>query len=257
MAMLDLKDISIRFGGVQALDHVTFSLKRGEILGLIGPNGAGKTTLFNCVSGVLKPDTGTIRYEEQNLSGLKPDARAHLGIARTFQNLQLFGSMTVLENLMVPLDAFARRGMFGDAFRTPRTRYEERKAEEHARAILHFLGLTEHTDTAAGALSVGVQRRVELGRALCLRPKLLLLDEPAAGLDAVETGELAALLPQIRARFGITMLLVDHDMALVMKACDYIYVLDFGKLISEGPPQRVSSDPEVVKAYLGEAQEVA
>jgi len=257
MAMLEIKDISIRFGGVQALDDVTFSLKHGEILGLIGPNGAGKTTLFNCVSGVLKPNNGTITYEGQNLAGLKTDARAHLGIARTFQNLQLFGSMTVLENLMVPLDAFAKRGMVGDAFKLPRARYEERKAEEHARAILHFLGLSEHTETIAGSLSVGLQRRVELGRGLCLQPKLLLLDEPAAGLDAAETAELAALLPEIRARFGITMLLVDHDMALVMKACDYIYVLDFGKLISEGPPQRVSSDPLVIKAYLGEAEEVA
>jgi branched-chain amino acid transport system ATP-binding protein len=257
MAMLELKNISIRFGGVQALDDVSFSLKHGEILGLIGPNGAGKTTLFNCVSGVLKPDAGTITYEEQNIGALKPNKRAHLGIARTFQNLQLFGSMTVLENLMVPLDAFASRSMVGDAFRLPRARYEERRAEEHARAILHFLKLSEHTETLAGSLPVGLQRRVELGRALCLRPQLLLLDEPAAGLDAAETAELAALLPEIRGRFGITMLLVDHDMALVMKACDYIYVLDFGKLISEGPPQRVSKDPEVVKAYLGEAEEVA
>jgi len=257
MAMLEIKDVSIRFGGVQALQDVTFSLKHGEILGLIGPNGAGKTTLFNCVSGVLKPNTGSITYEGQNVGPLKPDQRARLGIARTFQNLQLWGSMTVLENLMVPLDAFAPRGMFGDLFRTPRARYEERRGEEHARAILHFLGLTEHTDTPAGALPVGVQRRVELGRSLCLRPKLLLLDEPAAGLDASETLELANLLPDIRQRFGVTMLLVDHDMALVMRACDYIYVLDFGKLISQGPPARVASDPEVVKAYLGEQEEVA
>ncbi|MGZ4145326.1 MAG: ABC transporter ATP-binding protein [Actinomycetota bacterium] len=257
MGMLDLKNISIRFGGVQALDDVSFSLKRGEILGLIGPNGAGKTTLFNCVSGVLKPDEGTIVYEGKDLAGLRPNKRAHLGIARTFQNLQLFGSMTVLENLMVPLDAFASRTMIGDAFRLPRAHYEERRAEEHARAILHFLGLSEHTQAAAGSLPVGLQRRVELGRALCLKPKLLLLDEPAAGLDAAETVELADLLPEIRARFGVTMLLVDHDMALVMRACDYIYVLDFGKLISDGPPQRVGSDPVVVKAYLGEQEEVA
>jgi branched-chain amino acid transport system ATP-binding protein len=253
--MLDLKDISIRFGGVQALSDVTFSLKRGEILGLIGPNGAGKTTLFNCVSGVLKPDTGSISFEDKNIGGLKPNARAHLGIARTFQNLQLFGSMSVLENLMVPLDAFAPRGMFGDALRLPRARYEERRAEEHARAILHFLGLSEQADRQAGSLSVGLQRRVELGRALCLKPKLLLLDEPAAGLDAAETAELAGLLPQVRDRFGITMLLVDHDMALVMRACDYIYVLDFGKLIAEGPPQRVGENPEVIKAYLGEQEQ--
>jgi branched-chain amino acid transport system ATP-binding protein len=257
MGMLELKDISIRFGGVQALDHVSFTLKSGEILGLIGPNGAGKTTLFNCVSGVLKPDTGTITYEGQNIGAFKPHKRASLGIARTFQNLQLWGSMTVLENLMVPLDAFAPRGMVGDALRLPRARYEEMRALERARALLHLLGLSEHTDVPAGSLPVGLQRRVELGRALCLRPKLLLLDEPAAGLDAAETLELANLLPQIRQRFGITMLLVDHDMALVMRACDYIYVLDFGKLISQGPPSRVGEDPEVIKAYLGEQEGVA
>jgi branched-chain amino acid transport system ATP-binding protein len=255
--MLELKDISIRFGGVQALDEVTFSLKHGEILGLIGPNGAGKTTMFNCVSGVLKPNTGTITYEGQNIGALKPHKRARLGIARTFQNLQLWGAMTVLENLMVPLDAFAPRGMIGDSLRLPRARYEEHRAEELAHAVLHFLGISEHADVAAGSLPVGLQRRVELGRALCLRPKLLLLDEPAAGLDAAETAELAALLPQIRERFGITMLLVDHDMALVMRACDYIYVLDFGKLISEGPPKRVGEDPEVIKAYLGEQEGAA
>jgi ABC-type branched-subunit amino acid transport system ATPase component len=252
MALLDVEDVSIRFGGVQALEDVTFSLKNGEILGLIGPNGAGKTTLFNIINGVLRPDTGRIRFESRDVSGLRPHSRAALGIARTFQNLQLWGSMTVLENLMLPVDSFAPRGLLADALRLPRAHYEERRAEERARAMLHFLGITETADQYAGNLPVGLQRRVELGRALCLRPKLVLLDEPAAGLDARETAELAALLPQIRDRFATSMLLVDHDMALVMRACDYIYVLDFGRLIAQGPPSEVSENPAVVTAYLGE-----
>jgi len=254
MAMLELAGLSVRFGGVQALDDVGFSLNRGEILGLIGPNGAGKTTLFNCITGVIEPNAGTIRYQGHSLRGLPAHRRARLGIARTFQNLQLFSRMTVLENLMVPLDAFAARGVIADALRLPRARYEERRADERARAVLHFLGLEDVGATVAGDLPVGFQRRVELGRALCLRPQLLLLDEPAAGLDGQETAELGALLPRLRERFGVTMLLVDHDMALVMQVCDWIHVLDFGQLISEGTPQVVRDDPQVITAYLGEAK---
>jgi branched-chain amino acid transport system ATP-binding protein len=253
MPMLDVSDVSVSFGGVHALNDVSFSLNRGEILGLIGPNGAGKTTMFNCITGVVEPDRGRIAFEERPLRGLKPHRRARLGIARTFQNLRLFSSMSVRENLMVPIDAFAQRGMLADALRLPRARYEERRADELARAILHFLGLDETAEVPAGDLPVGLQRRVELGRALCLRPTLLLLDEPAAGLDARETEELARLLPRIRERFGVTMLLVDHDMALVMRVCDFIYVLDFGEMIAYGPPERIREDPNVIRAYLGEA----
>ncbi|HAM01681.1 MAG TPA: hypothetical protein DCQ30_05565, partial [Acidimicrobiaceae bacterium] len=218
----------------------------------IGPNGAGKTTMFNCISGVRRPDRGHVRFDDRLIDHLRPDQRARLGIARTFQNLLLFQDMTVLENLMVPLDAFAPRGLVSDALRLPRARYEERRANEMARAVLHFLGISAHAGTRAGDLPVGLQRRVELGRALCLRPTLLLLDEPAAGLDARETAELAALLPRIRQRFSLSMLLVDHDMALVMRACDHIYVLDFGIVISQGQPQAVRNDPAVIRAYLGE-----
>ncbi|HZU73999.1 MAG TPA: ABC transporter ATP-binding protein [Acidimicrobiales bacterium] len=252
MALLEVRSIGVRFGGVHAVDGVSFSLHQGEILGLIGPNGAGKTTVFNTISGVRRPDAGTITFDGRQIDQLRPHQRARLGIARTFQNLLLFSDMTVLENLMVPVDAFSRRGVISDALRLPSSRYEEERAVERARAVLHFLGISGAATTRAGDLSVGLQRRVELGRALCLRPTLLLLDEPAAGLDARETAELAALLPRIRERFDLSMLLVDHDMALVMRVCDHIYVLDFGRIISEGAPQTVRDDPAVIRAYLGE-----
>ncbi|TMK21243.1 MAG: ABC transporter ATP-binding protein [Actinobacteria bacterium] len=252
MALLEVENLSVRFGGVSALDDVSLGVHRGEIFGLIGPNGAGKTTLFNCLSGTLRPDKGRIAFEGDEIGRLRPYRRAQLGIARTFQNLQLFRGMTVLENLMLPVDARARRGMFADALRLPVARFEEGRAVEHARAILHLLRLADVADSPAGDLPVGVQRRVELGRALALRPKLLLLDEPGAGLDTKETAELARRLLEVRERFEITMLLVDHDMALVMRVCDYIHVLDFGRLISSGSPDHVREDPQVVRAYLGE-----
>ena len=253
MALLEIEHVSKHFGGVQALEDVSFEVREGEILGLIGPNGAGKTTMFNIVSGVFDADSGQVRYQGHDIRGVRPHRRARLGIARTFQNLQLFRRMTVLENLMVPADAFARRGLLADALRLPVAAFEERRAEERARSLLHFLGIEHCAGAFAGDLSVGLQRRVELGRALCLRPTLLLLDEPAAGLDARETADLAATLIRVRERFGLTVLLVDHDMALVMRACDHIYVLDFGRLIADDAPEQIRQNPTVIRAYLGEA----
>ncbi|MDB5067247.1 MAG: livG [Chloroflexi bacterium] len=249
--LLQIDGVSKRYGGVQALNDVSFRVDRGRIKGMIGPNGAGKTSLFNCVCGVLRVDSGHIRYAGRDLHGLAPHRRARLGIARTFQTLELFRELTVLENLMVPVDAEARRGMLADALRLPRARFEENRAGERARALLHFLGIAEVAGIPGGDLAIGIQRRVELGRALALRPTLLLLDEPAAGLDSRETAELAGVLSRIRERFGTTMLLVDHDMSLVMRVCDDIAVLDYGRLIAEGPPERIREDPTVVRAYLG------
>jgi branched-chain amino acid transport system ATP-binding protein len=252
MTMLRVRDVTVRFGGIVALDDISLDLNRGEILGLIGPNGAGKTTLFNCLSGVIRPDRGSIYFESRSLTYAPPHVRAQYGIARTFQNLQLWGSMTVEENLMVPMDALGRRNTFSDMLYLPFSVYAERASLDRARAILHVLDLTRYRKTLAGDLPAGIQRRVEIARALAMRPKLLLLDEPAAGLDAQETSRLAELLHAVRERFHVSMLLVDHDMSLVMRVCDYVYVLDFGKLLARGLPDAIRNDPKVIAAYLGE-----
>jgi branched-chain amino acid transport system ATP-binding protein len=245
--------VSMRFGGVQALSDVSFTLEEGETLGLIGPNGAGKTTLFNCITGVVPGYQGHIVYDGRDIRSLKPHERARLKIARTFQNLELFDELSALDNLMLPLDASSPHGVVGDLLRLPATVFDERQAQEKARAILHFLDLGSYADAPAGDLPVGLQRRLEIGRALCLEPRLLLLDEPGAGLDARETADLARLLAAVRTRFGVTLLVVDHDMALIMRICNRIYVLDYGEIIAEGTPAEIREDPEVVRAYLGEA----
>ena len=252
MTMLRVRDVTVRFGGIVALDGVSLDLNRGEILGLIGPNGAGKTTLFNCISGVIRPERGSIYFDGRSLTHALPHVRARYGVARTFQNLQLWGSMTVEENLMVPMDALGRRNTFSDALYLPFSSYAERASFERARAILHVLDLDRHARTRTADLPAGIQRRVEIARALASRPKLLLLDEPAAGLDARETAHLGELLHAVRERFHVSMLLVDHDMSLVMRVCDYVYVLDFGKHLAKGEPDHIRTDPRVIAAYLGE-----
>jgi ABC-type branched-subunit amino acid transport system ATPase component len=219
---------------------------------MIGPNGAGKTTLFNCISGVIRPDEGSMYFEGKSLTVAPPHVRARMGIARTFQNLQLWSSMTVQENVTVPMDALGGRNVLSDALYLPFSSYAERASSERARAILHVLDLDRYTKTLAGDLPAGIQRRVEIARALAARPHLLLLDEPAAGLDAHETERLGELLHAVREKFHISMLLVDHDMSLVLPVSDYVYVLDFGKVLAKGRPSLIRHDPKVIAAYLGE-----
>jgi len=254
-SLLSVEQVSKRFGGVQALGDVSFEVVDGEIFGLIGPNGAGKTTVFNVISGLVPPDRGAIRFRGAAITGLPVHRRSLLGIARTFQNLNLFGRLTVVENLMIPVDVRQRRGFIADAFRAPSSTFGEEQARERAHAILHLLQLTEQADRLAADLPVGLQRRVEIGRALAQRPQLLLLDEPASGLDARETAELGALLPVVRHRLGVTIVLVDHDMALVMRVCDRIAAMDFGSVMTIGTPAQVRADQRVIAAYLGQAAE--
>jgi ABC-type branched-subunit amino acid transport system ATPase component len=232
---------------------VCLDLDRGALRGWVGCTGAGNTALVNCLSGLIQPTEGSILFEGRSLRFAPPHERARRGIARTFQNLQLWESMTVQENLEVPMDAVGNRNTFSDALGLPLSHYAERAAAERARAILHALELDGYGSRLAGDLPAGIQRRVEIGRALAMRPKLVLLDEPAAGLDAGETERLASLLRTVRDRFHVSMLLVDHDMSLVMHVCDYIYVLDFGKVLARGRAADVRNDHKVIAAYLGEA----
>ena len=248
--LLRVRNIRRRFGGLTALDGVGFDVAPGEIKGVIGPNGAGKTTLFNILSGLLRPDIGTVALADRTLTGLSPAAIARAGLARTFQNVSLFDRMTARENVMTGLHLRSRAGLLASALRLPRQRREERDLRRRADGGLAFVGLADAGDTPVAALPFGRRRMVELARALALEPKLLLLDEPASGLNTGESRELAAMIRRVRDR-GVTILLVEHDMSLVMDVCDSLLVLDFGTPIAEGTPAAVRADPRVLAVYLG------
>jgi branched-chain amino acid transport system ATP-binding protein len=248
--ILEVDDVTLRFGGVVALNEVSFHINEGEILGLIGPNGAGKTTCFNVMTGVYQPTSGAVRFRGEPLGRRKRFEITKLGIARTFQNIRLFGNMTALENVMVGADTHHRTGVLSAMFRLPRHRVEEAEGRERAEELLEFMGLTKVSGELARNLPYGDQRRLEIARALATRPKLLCLDEPAAGFNPAEKAKLMDLIRKIRDQ-GYTVLLIEHDMRLVMGVTDRIVVLEFGRKIAEGLPAEIRDNPAVVAAYLG------
>ena len=254
---LQVADLSISFGGIHALNAISLEVHNGEIYSIIGPNGAGKTTLFNCISGIYHAQEGSIVFESSEIMGMKPHQIAQLGIARAFQNIELFRGMTVLDNLMSARGHAMRYGFLLAAVYLGKCLREEVRCRDEVEEIIEFLDLQNLRKLPVGSLSYGLQKRVELGRALAMRPKLLLIDEPVSGMNLEETEDMARYMLDINEEMNITIILVEHEMGVVMDLSDRVTVLNFGTKIAEGSPQKIARDPQVIKAYLGETQQLS
>lgn len=255
MSLLEVNQLTKNFGGLSAVSNVSMQIEENELIGLIGPNGAGKTTFFNLLTGVYEPSEGTVKVMTdkgmQTLNGVTPYKINEYGLARTFQNIRLFKDQTVLENVMVAMHGQQKNSLFSSLLRTKSYYETEAKMKEQALELLRIFNLEQHVNDKARNLAYGQQRRLEIVRALATRPKILFLDEPAAGMNPAETAELTALIEQIRRQFNLTVILIEHDMALIMEICQRIYVLEYGRLLAQGTPEEIRQNPDVIRAYLG------